>query len=244
MKAGVVKAETVDAEAVKIGSGTAIAGPGGPSGAKLETALSGRRERGNEVNVSSYPDRLLTLDDWVALEQSDRHHLEVCEGVLIAAPKPGAAHDHAAMVLALLLDEILPDEWCALGDAEVLVTEKPLTVRCPDVVVVGRELVEADPDRAPISEVKLVVEVTVDGTARTDRVTKFSEYAEAGVPQYWIVDLGGPPVIATFTLDDGWYRFDGEFDTTTTLRAVGNEVTVTPSALVPAPVDPVAPAHR
>ena len=223
---------------------TAFARPGTPTGDTLKTVLSGRRERGNAVNVPSYPDHLLSLDEWSALPESDAHHVEVCEGVLIAAPRPGAAHDHAAVTLALLLDEKLPDEWCALGGVEVLVSENPLTVRCPDVIVVGRPLVEADPDRAPISEVKLVVEVTVDGTARTDRVTKFSEYAEAGVPRYWIVDLGGPPVIAAFTLVDGWYRFDGEHSDTVTLETVGGEVTVTPSALVPAPVNPVAPVHR
>ncbi len=71
-----------------------------------------------------------------------------------------------------------------------------------------------------------MLEVTVDGTARTDRVTKFSEYAEAGIPQYWIVDLTGPPVIAVFTLDSGWYRYDGEHSGAPTLTAAGNEVTV------------------
>jgi len=223
---------------------TAIVRPSAPTGDTLDTVLSGRRERGNAVNVPSYPDHLLSLDEWVALPDSGRHHVEVCEGVLIAAPPPGEAHDHAVVVLALLLDESLPDEWRALAGAEVLVADDPLTVRCPDVVVVSRALVEADPDRAPVSEVKLVVEVTVDGTARTDRVTKFSEYAEAGIPQYWIVDLAGPPVIAAFTLVDGWYRFDGEHTAPVTLEAVGSTITVAPSALVPAPVDPVTPAHR
>ncbi|SUE16676.1 Uncharacterized protein conserved in cyanobacteria [Rhodococcus gordoniae] len=223
---------------------TAFAHPATPTGDTLKTVVSDRRERGNAMNVPSYPDRLLSLDEWSALPESDGHHVEVCEGVLIAAPRPGTAHDHAAVTLALLLDEKLPDEWSAIGGVEVLVAENPLTVRCPDVIVVGRSLVDADPDRAPIAEVKLVVEVTVDGTARTDRVTKFSEYAEAGVPQYWIVDLGGPPVLATFTLVDGWYRFDGEHSGTVTLDALGTEVTVTPSELVPAPVNPVAPAHR
>lgn len=215
-----------------------------PSDDRLKKDLSGRRERGCEVEAASYPEHLLSLDHWIALSDSDNHHLEVCEGVLIAAPAPGAAHDHAAMTLVLLLDEALPDEWCALGGVEVLVAQDPLTVRVPDVIVVGRALVDADPDRAPVDEVRLVVEVTVDGTARTDRVTKFSEYAEAGVPQYWIVDLEGPPVIAVFTLDNGWYRFDGEHTAAVTLDALGYEVTVTPPELAAAPVNPGAPAPR
>jgi hypothetical protein len=67
------------------------------------------------------------------------------------------------------LDRQLPDDLCVLGGVEVLVSENPLTVRVPDVIVVDRTLVDADPDRAPITEVRLVAEITVPGTARSDR---------------------------------------------------------------------------
>lgn len=187
---------------------------------------------GVEVNGPSFPDHLLGLDEWVDLPEYDRFHVELCEGVLAVSPRPGPAHDHAALALALQLDEQLPDNLCVLGGVEVLVLTDPLTVRIPDAIVVDRALVDADPDRAPSSEVRLVLEVTVDGTARADRVTKFSEYAEAGIPQYWIVDLTGPPVIAVFTLDSGWYRYDGEHSGAPTLTVVGNEVTVDLGGLV------------
>ncbi|TCN47363.1 Uma2 family endonuclease [Rhodococcus sp. SMB37] len=178
------------------------------------------------MSVPSFPDHLLSLDEWARLPEYDRFHVELCEGVLVASPRPGSAHNHAALALALQLDDQLPGNLCVLGGVEVLVMPEPLTVRVPDAIVVDRALVDADPDRAPSSEVRLVLEVTVDGTARTDRVTKFSEYAEAGIPQYWIVDLTGPPVIAVFTLDSGWYRYDGEHSGAPTLTAAGNEVTV------------------
>jgi Uma2 family endonuclease len=194
------------------------------------------------VSVPSFPDHLLGLDEWVRLPEYDSVHVEVCEGVLVASPRPGSAHDHVALALAMQLDDQLPGNLCVLGGVEVLVTAVPLTVRIPDVIVVDRTLVDADPDRAPSTEVRLVLEVTVDGTARTDRVTKFSEYAEAGIPQYWIVDLTGPPVIAVFTLDSGWYRYDGEHSGAPRLTAVGNEVTVDLGGLVePGAVAPEAP---
>ncbi|MBM7458176.1 Uma2 family endonuclease [Rhodococcus coprophilus] len=196
------------------------------------------------MSSPTYPDHLLTLDDWVALPDHEQHHIEVCEGVLIASPPPGSRHDHAEMMLAMQLDDQLPDDLCVLGGVEVLVSDNPLTVRVPDVIVVDRSLVDADPDRAPVGEVRLVVEITVPGTARTDRVTKFSEYAEAGVPQYWIVDLDGPPMMAVFALEDGWYRYDGDRIGTTTLKAVGSDVTLALTDLVPAPVDPVEPSPR
>ncbi|MEE2032508.1 Uma2 family endonuclease [Rhodococcus chondri] len=186
----------------------------------------------------SYPDRLLRLDDWEKLPDYEQHHVEVCEGVLVASPRPGPVHEHAALALFVQLDAQLPDGLCVLGGVEVLVASEPLTVRVPDLIVVDRKLLEEDPERAPAAEIRLVVEATVEGTARTDRVTKFSEYAEAEIPQYWIVDLTGPPILAVFTLDAGWYRFDGEYTGTTALTAVGHEVTIDVDGLVTAPVDP------
>lgn len=40
------------------------------------------------------------------------------------------------------------------------------------------------------------IEVVSPGSRRTDTVTKRSEYAEAGIEHYWIVELG-PPVTLT-----------------------------------------------
>jgi Uma2 family endonuclease len=42
------------------------------------------------------------------------------------------------------------------------------------------------------SEVILVVDVVSPGSARTDHVLKRSEYADAGIPHYWIVDPSEP----------------------------------------------------
>jgi Uma2 family endonuclease len=174
----------------------------------------------------SFPDHLLTLDEWAALPEYERYRIELCEGVLVVSPHPGYLHQHVAFALVDVLDRQLPDELCVLGDVEVLLPGEPPTVRCPDVIVVDRALVEADPDRATAADVRLVVEVTTGGSGRTDRVTKFSEYAESGIPQYWIVDLVEPAVLAVFTLENGWYRFDGEHAGTVTLPAAGHDVTV------------------
>jgi Uma2 family endonuclease len=43
-----------------------------------------------------------------------------------------------------------------------------------------------------VSEVLLVVEVVSPGSARTDYVQKRSEYADAGIPHYWILDTTEP----------------------------------------------------
>ncbi|MGK4593409.1 Uma2 family endonuclease [Amycolatopsis sp. w19] len=52
--------------------------------------------------------------------------------------------------------------------------------------------------------------VLSEGTVRTDRVTKFSEYAEVGIEHYWIVDLEEPASMTTYRLIDGEYENFGE----------------------------------
>jgi Uma2 family endonuclease len=41
-------------------------------------------------------------------------------------------------------------------------------------------------------EVLVVVELVSPGSRRTDNVIKRAEYADAGIPHYWIVDLTEP----------------------------------------------------
>lgn len=60
-----------------------------------------------------------------------------------------------------------------------------LTVRQPDLVVVRSEL--AAHDRLPEPPL-LAVEVISPGSFERDAVTKRSEYARAGLDDYWIAD--------------------------------------------------------
>ena len=49
------------------------------------------------------------------------------------------------------------------------------------------------------SEVTLAVEVISPGSRRLDTVVKRDEYADAGIPHYWVVDLGEPGDRASLT---------------------------------------------
>jgi len=42
------------------------------------------------------------------------------------------------------------------------------------------------------SEVVVAVEIGSPGSKRTDHIAKRSEYADAGIPYYWIVDISEP----------------------------------------------------
>jgi hypothetical protein len=71
---------------------------------------------------------------------------------------------------------------------------RPGTVRRPDVVVVTRSSVtRRRRDVGPHSIRGRSRHRGVSaGSERTDRVLKHSEYADAGIPHHWVVDLGEP----------------------------------------------------
>ena len=127
------------------------------------------------------------------------------------APKPTPLHQRVAARLATLLDAQLPDQLCALPDVEVvIVAQGPATVRAPDVLIVPTSLAEANPPRLAAQDVVLAVKVLSPGTMRTDRVMKMVEYAQAGIHNYWIIDLAGGVCLSVFVLGEKAQELLGE----------------------------------
>ena len=146
--------------------------------------------------------KLLSIEDWDALPEDNSAHIELQEGVLIVTPRPLRPHARAAFRIAKQLDDQLPDDLEAIIEFEVCVDDAyPPTVRIPDVVITRKEGSER---RLNGADVLVAIEVVSPGSRRTDTVTKRSEYAEAAIEHYWIVDLG-PPVMFTAL------RLAGEF---------------------------------
>jgi Uma2 family endonuclease len=159
------------------------------------------------MSVLPWPDHLLTLEEWDALPEDESHHLELVEGVLLVAPKPAPRHQVAMKRLGAWLDEQLPPEAMAVPDVDVLINPvPPITVRAPDMVVVPTERFSEFPKRFDAEDVLLAVEIVSPGTGRTDRVVKLIEYAEAGIPHYWIVELDDPVTLTAFSLVAGKYK--------------------------------------
>lgn len=179
----------------------------------------------------SWPDHLLTLEEWEALPESAELRLELAEGMLVMSPKPLPRHQHAVTVLTAGLNGQLPGALIALADVEVVVDAAPLTIRVPDVVVTRTELYEEGLPRLAAADVLLAVEVLSDGSRRIDRVLKLAEYAEAGVPRYWIVDPGAPTTLLSYVLVDGAYELSGELTGAVELPVAGGVVAVDPERL-------------
>jgi Uma2 family endonuclease len=145
------------------------------------------------------PRELMTLDQWDALPEDNSAHYELQEGVLVVSPKPARRHQRALVRLASQMERQLPPDWEVLPDFEVVVqAEGPATVRAPDIVVVRMDGPEK---RVAASEVLLAVEIVSPGSRKIDTRLKPFEYAEAGIPSYWVVDLDPPaPTITAFVL--------------------------------------------
>lgn len=179
----------------------------------------------------TWPRHLLTLEEWDALPEPEDARLELAEGVVVLAPMPLPWHQKAGMRVGYRLDEQLPPDLTAVTEVEVVVLEHPPTVRVPDVVVTRTAVYDANPARFTAGDVLLAVEVLSDGTRRVDRVLKFSEYAEAGIPQYWIVDLGAPTTLLAYVLVDGHYELSGEHTGAAALDVAGHSVPIDLAAL-------------
>jgi Uma2 family endonuclease len=152
-----------------------------------------------------------TYQDYLRLPDDGRRY-EIIRGVLHVSPAPRFIHQFAVQALLRKLGDFVEIHGPGIvlpAPFEVFLseTDRPLQ---PDVVVIGAEHHLADDASAFEGIPSLVVEVLSPSTIRTDRVTKFALYEEAGVAEYWIVD---PRLreVEVYTLDGALYRLHGQF---------------------------------
>ena len=141
--------------------------------------------------------RLLTVAEFTALPEDSEARYELQEGHVVMSPRPRPKHQLCLGRLRSRLEEQLPDGFEVLPevdvDLELVPPRRPGFVRAPDLVVVSRETLGRVEDGSLIraSEVVLVVEIISPGIHRTDTVIKHGEYADAGIPHYWVIDIEG-----------------------------------------------------
>lgn len=140
--------------------------------------------------------RLLTVSDYADLPEDTevRHELE--EGVLVMAPRSIPLHQYCLRQLILQLHPQVPEGLELLSEVDIdlqLVGEhEPGFVRVPDLVVVTQDALTRVREAGGLlraSEVVLAVEIVSAGSRRKDHVVKHAEYADAGIPHYWVVDI-------------------------------------------------------
>ena len=143
-------------------------------------------------------------------ETNERYELFFGESVLQAAPSP--KHQTVLGQLFRALSDFLDGKPCRalLSPCDVRLFETAQdTPETVDTVVQPDLMVICDQDQIDEHGIHgaptLVVEILSPTTLRTDRITKFSLYEQAGVPEYWIVDPEKQTVLV-FSLDDGKYH--------------------------------------
>lgn len=185
------------------------------------------------VTALPWPDHLLTLDEWIALPQDNSHRYELAEGVLIVSPRSASKHQRAMWRMAAQLEPQLSATYGVLTEAEVVVESLwPSTVRVPDVIAVLAAGVEENLLRWNAADVLLAMEILAPESKRTDRTTKFAEYADAGIEHYWLVDLEDPVSLTANRLVDRNYQLMSEHTGRATLELVGTAITLDLPALI------------
>ena len=118
---------------------------------------------------------------------------ELIDGELIVTPAPGTPHQFAAFEIAFTIRPYLDGEDAGavlLSPADLEL--EPGTITQPDVFVTSRRI-EGNTDELPswadIKSLSLAVEIISPSSVRVDRIIKRDFYLDAGVPEYWVVDL-------------------------------------------------------
>lgn len=142
-------------------------------------------------------------DGWTVDDLPDRDDLryELVDGALLVSPPPRPRHSGVAARLQRLLWDAVGPGWDVLAAPGVYFDRR--NYREPDVAVV-RSAALSQEQLAP-SDVLLAVEVMSPGSVANDLVAKPAQYAAAGIPHFWRLELE-PPLLVRYVLADGHYR--------------------------------------
>ena len=139
----------------------------------------------------------------------DGNCYEIIDGILYVTPFPTYLHQEAATALTAILythvREYNLGKVFAAGLKVVL--DEPTGVG-PDIVYISAEHMDRMQRDGYYGAPDLVVEV-LSSKPQLDRYIKLNKYAQAHVPNYWIVDPE-PRVLWDYQLQGNQYRLAGE----------------------------------
>lgn len=166
-----------------------------------------RRKLALEVAELYPPQGEWTEEDYFALPETNRY-VELSGGKLMMPPHPSNRHQRAVLELAVRLRQFVRER--DLGEVRIAplpVRLWPGKIREPDIFFIAKEHVDRIGEEV-VGVPDLVVEVVSPSTERIDRVEKFAEYAQAGVREYWLVDLE-EVTVEVYVLREGAYILRG-----------------------------------
>ncbi len=136
--------------------------------------------------------KLLTLADYLAMDEEEGYRIEVSRGRLVREPGPAPPHGWlSARVIYRLMDylEEHPGRGTVYAPVALALAEEPLGVRIPDVCFVrgprarhgyGAGLPRGAPD--------LAVEILSPANRAGEMRRRVAELLEAGTKEVWVLD--------------------------------------------------------
>ncbi len=158
-----------------------------------------------------------SVADYLALDTN--HLVEFSNGYVEVLPMPSPAHQRIVFFLQRMLWVFINTQQ--LG--EVLAAPLPIELwskkfREPDIIFIAKEKL-AHQSTQYWRNVDLVIEVVSPDRPARDYQDKRAEYAQAGIPEYWIVDPQ-EQLITVLVLHEEHYQTHGEFKTGTQATSV------------------------
>lgn len=167
-----------------------------------------------EERIPFWITQTLTAERWEALPEDICRRIEVVDGQVVFMQAPTRDHQKAASLLWMALRrhaaEFAADTGMCVDsapDSDLRLANALLHHRRPDVIFFRR----IDQSALPGPEdTLLVIEVVSPSSRVIDRIDKLGEYAEAGVPHYWIVETrnGAMATVTWYALPAGEKRYE------------------------------------
>ena len=151
----------------------------------------------------------MSAEVYDALPENECKGIEVVDGMIRPHPSFPLGSNIASDICGMIEEAGAPD-WHAVVRVDLRLSNDPLVNRVPDVLVFSAKA--GIHERVPLSAVLATVEVAAPTSLRADRYEKPVEYAEAGIPYHWRVEVtSAVPEVHTFELDpaSGTYRPTG-----------------------------------
>ncbi|MEU9413810.1 Uma2 family endonuclease [Streptomyces sp. NPDC051000] len=120
-----------------------------------------------------------------AIQHQSGDRTEIVEGI-ITQVTPSWDHENAAEEIRDQIKPRVRELGCVTGSGNLDLPGSP-NWYVPDIAVAPRELARGGDALVP-DQTLLIVEVTSESNAETDRVVKRKRYAEYGAPLYLLVD--------------------------------------------------------
>ncbi|MDW8325324.1 MAG: Uma2 family endonuclease [Anaerolineales bacterium] len=174
-------------------------------------------EPAKDFLFSVYGEGLWTEERYLDLSGRTNRIIELSEGRLIVPPMPTPEHQDVVGALYLILRA-----WARRHGGRAFVAALPVRLwagkfREPDVILYTREHTDRiEKQYAGVPD--LAVEVLSPSTEKVDLAEKMQEYAEAGIPEYWIVDAESPR-LEQYVLAQGRYTDWARYGPGETVRA-------------------------